>query len=355
VSPLRSGVQHLALAVGVAALTVACGSGGGAAEGGVGAADAGERRITMARADWDTGFMQAAIYQQLLTRLGYAVNDPATETRNAATFYPALARGDIDLWANGWFPLHDIYLKREQFTGQTVEEPIEPVGVEVAAGALQGYLVDKASADRLGITSMTDFEDPAIAAEFDNDGDGKADLVGCNDGWGCNVAITEQIGTFDWGANVEQVVGDYGSLFRDVEARITGGRPALFYTWTPNWTLAELVPGQDVVWLQAPSADDETNTSVAGLGGCAGGADPCELGWEVNDIRAVGNVDFLDDHPDVRRLLEQVTIPLEDIAAQNVKMASRGDYTNADVQADAADWIATNQQLVDKWLSAARG
>ena len=355
---MRTGSQlrTAALAVVVLMVLAACGDGdAGAGDGGVGAGGAGET-ITMARGDWDTGFMQAAIYQQLLTELGYVVTDPAAETRNAATFYPAVSRGDIDLWANGWFPLHDIYLEREQFTGQTITEPIEPVGTQVEAGALQGYLVDKATADRLGITSMTDFEDTSIAAEFDQDGDGLADLIGCNDGWGCNVVITEHIDEFDWGNNVEQVVGDYNSLFRDVMARVEAGEPVLFYTWTPNWTLAELAAGDDVVWLQAPSDEaDDVETAVSGLAGCAGGADPCDLGWAINDIRAVANIEFLDDHPDVKRLLEAVTIPLEDIAAQNDRMATTADYTNADIQADAAAWIEANRATVDQWLTTARG
>ena len=347
-------LRYLALVAVLALVAAACGDGDGGG-GGVGASDAGET-ITMARGDWDTGFMQAAIYQQLLTELGYVVTDPAAETRNAATFYPAVSRGDIDFWANGWFPLHDIYLEREQFTGQTITEPIEKVGLQVPAGALQGYLVDKATADELGITSMSDLADASVAATFDQDGDGKADLIGCNDGWGCNVVITEHIDELDWGNNVEQVVGDYNSLFRDVVQRVEAGEPVLFYTWTPNWTLATLTPGEDVVWLSSPALeDDEGLTTVPGLAGCAGGADPCDLGWAVNNIQTVANQDFLDDHPDVKRLLEAVTIPLEDIAAQNARMAEAGDYTNSDVQSDAVQWIADNRALVDQWMATARG
>lgn len=66
--------------------------------------------IRMARADWDTGHFQAAIHRQLLEELGYAVTDPADATMSAASFYPVLARGELDLWASGWFPLHEPYL-----------------------------------------------------------------------------------------------------------------------------------------------------------------------------------------------------------------------------------------------------
>ncbi|NNF63444.1 MAG: glycine betaine/L-proline ABC transporter substrate-binding protein ProX [Acidimicrobiia bacterium] len=349
------------LIAGVALLTLAAACGSLAEDGnGDGGPAAGDGPpggdITMARATWDTGWFQAAIYAQLLDELGYDVSDPAELTRDANTFYPALAQEEVDLWVNGWFPLHDIYLERELFSGQLTSEPIEPVGFQVKAGAIQGYLIDKATADAMGITSMSDLADPAVAAIFDTDGDGRADLYGCNDGWGCNVVIDDHIDELVWGGNVEQVVGEYNDLINDiVRPRIGAGEPVLFYTWTPNWTIDVVVPGTDVVWLESPALpDEEADTSVAGLAGCAAG-DPCELGWPVNDIRAVANIEFLEENPAVRRLLEVVEIPLQDIADQNARMAMEADYTDEMVRADAAAWIEMNRSLVDGWLATARG
>ncbi len=343
----------------LALVTSACGSLAEEADGDGGPAAGVEvtgGEVVMARATWDTGWFQAAIYAQLLDELGYEVSDPAALTRDANTFYPALAQEEVDLWVNGWFPLHDIYLERELFSGQLISEPIEPIGFQVEAGAIQGYLIDKATADELSITSMNDLVDPAIAAVFDTDGDGLADLYGCNDGWGCNVVIDEHLDELEWGRTVEQVVGQYNDLINDVvRPRVGAGEPVLFYTWTPNWTIDVLVPGTDVVWLESPALpDEEEDTSVAGLAGCAAG-DPCELGWPVNDIRAVANTEFLDENPPIRRLLEVVEIPLQDIADQNAKMAMEEEYTDEMVRADAAAWIEENRDLVDSWLATARG
>jgi len=354
----RSKLRRTALVATTALVLAACGNlaesdggDGGPASGG------GETggSVTMARATWDTGFMQAAIYAELLTELGYTVSDPADLTRDANGFYPALARGEVDLWANGWFPLHDIYLDRTLFSGQSVSEPIEPIGFQVEAGAVQGYLIDRATAEEMGITSMSDLADPSVAAVFDQDGDGLADLQGCNDGWGCNLVITEHIETLDWGSNVEQVVGDYGNLIEGVRERVDAGEPVLFYTWTPNWTIDVLSPGEDVVWLESPALpDDEGTTTVSGLEGCVVG-DSCQLGWPVNDIRAVANADFLEENPPIRRLLEQVTIPLDDIAEQNALMAQAGEYGEEQIREDASTWIENNRDTVDGWLETARG
>jgi glycine betaine/proline transport system substrate-binding protein len=279
--------------------------------------------VAIARANWDSGYMQAAIYAQLIEELGHEVTDPAASTLSPYSFYPALAAGQYDLWANGWFPLHDIYLEGENVTGQAVDLPIEPVGWQVAEGATDGLMIDKATADSMGINSMDGVA--ANASLFDNNGDGKADLIGCNVGWGCETAINEQIANESWGAGVEQISGVYNDLAEGVVAKVAAGEPALFYAWTPNWTNTVLVAGDNAVWLQS----------------------------NVNDIRAVANTDFLDANPAIQRLLEVVAIPLGDIAAQNAKMVA-GDYTEADVEADAQAWIANNRDKVDNWLATAR-
>ncbi|MDE0169552.1 MAG: hypothetical protein OXS29_08555 [bacterium] len=280
--------------------------------------------VSIARANWSSGYMQAAIYAQLIEELGHEVTDPAAATLSPYSFYPALAAGQYDLWANGWFPLHEIYLEGENVTGQEVDLPIEEIGWSVAHGATDGLMIDKATADSLGITSMDGVA--ANAGVFDGDGDGKADLIGCNVGWGCESAINDQIANESWGSRVEQISGTYDDLATGVVDKVNAGEPALFYAWTPNWTNTVLVEGQNAVWLQ-------TN---------------------VNHIRAVANTNFLDDNPDIRRLLEVVAIPLGDIAAQNAKMAAAEEYSEADVAADAEAWIAANRAQVDDWLAQAR-
>ena len=303
--------------------------------------------VDIARADWSSGYMQAEIYAQLIDELGYVVTDPAEHTLNPNAFYPALNSGQYDLWVNGWFPNHDIYLEGETAAGLTYDRDIEAVGFQVESGALQGYMIDKATADAMGITSMSQLADSSVAAVFDRDGDGLADLIGCNEGWGCATIIDTHIAELGWGDNVEQVSGTYGELMRGVQDRVAAGEPVLFYAWTPNWTYEALPPGDAVVWLESPALEDDEGTDeVRGLTGCAG--NPCNLGWPVNSIRAVANSSFLDDNADIRRLLEAVQIPLADIAAQNAK-------ANPDAKADAAAWIADNRALVDIWLDTARG
>lgn len=298
--------------------------------------------IRIARANWDTGYFQAAVFTELLTRLGYQVDEigdmPPT------LFYPALADGtDVDLWVNGWVPLHDAFLTDEFVYGNVV-----PVGYEVENGALQGYLVDKATAEANGIESIMDLTDPEIAALFDRDGNGNADLIGCNAGWGCEAVINDTIAALELEDDLDHVQGEYALLMADTIARFGRGEPVLYYTWTPNWTVAQLAPGEDVVWLSVPETEDVP--AVEGIAGCA--TDPCAMGFVPNSIRAVGNVEFLREHPDVAALLSVVEIPLEDIAAQNQLMTD-GEDRDDDIARHASEWLEANAELVDEWIAFA--
>ena len=306
-----------------------------------------EPTVRMARPTWDTGWFQAEVYRLLLQRLGYRVEGPITMDNDE--FYAAVAAGEVDLWANGWFPLHDSRIKEG--------EPVERVGTQVDAGALQGYFVDTMTAEAHGITNLGDLADPRIAALFDHDGDGRADLIGCDPGWSCGLTIDHHLDAYGLAGTVEQVQGAYSPLIAETIARYHAGQPVLFYTWTPNWTVGELAPGREVVWLETPFPSlppDQGSfldrTVIPGIPGCAN--DPCQVGWPPNDIRVVANSDFLEANPSVRRLLEQVVIPLEDISAQNALMvADEGDPE--DIRRHAEEWIAANEALVTGWIETA--
>lgn len=310
-----------------------------------------DNQIAMARVDDPTQWFQAEVHRQLLMDLGYQVTAPQTLAPNA--FYPKLSSGQFDLWADGWFPNHEPYLTSQDVTGGSQDAGITPLERASDLQIVQGYMVDKATADALGITSVTDFEDATVAEAFDRDGDGKADLVGCNEGWGCNLTTDEQLAEFDWGDNVNHVVGDFFEEFDGVIDQYEAGNAVFFYNWMPNWTVQALVPGQDVVWLQAPALPDDASTTVAGIEGCTG--DPCDLGFAVNDVVSVVNSDFLDDHPDIQALLELVDVPAQAASAQNVSMREAGDsYSSVDLEQAAQAWIEDNQDVVDTWLEAAR-
>lgn len=304
--------------------------------------------IRMARATWDTGWFQAEIFKQLLEELGYTVEGP--RTMDNAPFYTAVAAGEVDLWVNGWFPLHDDYIT------EAIQAEIAIVGTEVERGALQGYQVDRASAERLNIESLADFTRPEVIETFDRNGDGRAELIGCDVGWGCVALVEQHLDRYGLRATVEHVQGDYGPLMLDAIERYAQGDPLFIYTWTPNWTAGALPPGEDVSWIAVPpvpaaEAPTANPASVPNVTGCV--ADPCPMGFSPNDIRTVANAQFLAANPAVETLLAQVKIPLAAISAQNARMLA-GEDDGDSIAGHAREWIAANRATVEQWLTSAR-
>ncbi len=127
--------------------------------------------VKMAQDTWDTGWFHSEIYSQLLQKLGYDVQGPTT--LDVPAFYQSVAQGDMDLWVNGWFPLHNTYKS-------TIDQGAELVGAVAKGGALQDYLVDKAAIEKFNIKSLEDFKRPEVKEAFDRNG--KADLVTCPPG-----------------------------------------------------------------------------------------------------------------------------------------------------------------------------
>ncbi|MHA6692938.1 glycine betaine/L-proline ABC transporter substrate-binding protein ProX [Devosia sp. A449] len=300
--------------------------------------------VNMAQATWDTGWFYAEIYRQLLVELGYEV--PQIVTLDAPLFYQAVAQGDMDLWVDGSFPLHDSY--RRAF-----EQGAEIVGAVVAAGTTEGYLVNISAIKEFNIRTLDDFKRDEVKAAFDRNGDGLADLVACPAGWGCELMIEHHLDAYELREHINPIKAGYPASMADAIAAYEAGENILFYTWTPNWTLNELVPGEDVMWIEVPEVNIPDmslaqTATIEGVVGCV--ADPCTVGFPGGDIVPVANSAFLEENPAVRALLEVASVPLADISAQNAAMYAGDD----DFVAHATAWIEDNRETVDGWLGAAR-
>ncbi len=281
--------------------------------------------------------------------LGYEVEK--TKTLKNPPLWQAVAQGDLDFETGAWLPLHNTYYDEHK-------DSVELVGYVAKGGALQGYLVDKKSAEKYGVKNLEDFKRDEVKEAFDANGDGKADLVACPPGWGCELVITHHLDAYGLREHVNPIKADYAPSMADALGRYKSGEPILFYTWTPNWTVGLLKPGKDVVWIEVPfpslpeeQKQYEDQTTLPNVTGCVD--DPCDMGWPANDIRVVANTAWLADNPAARRLFEVMEIPLQDIFAQNAKMFE-GEDSPEDIARHADEWIAANKDLFDGWIEAAK-
>lgn len=283
---------------------------------------------------------QTLLVGRALQKLGYTVR-PVREVEYA-TGHVALANGDATYLASHWDPLHADFYKNAGGDAR-----LSRTGA-FSPGAAQGYLIDKKTADAHNITNLAQLKQPEIARLFDTDGDGRADLTGCNPGWGCEAVIEHQLGAFQLRDTVRHVQGSYPALMADTIARFRQGKPVLYYTWTPYWVSGVLRPGRDVVWLQVPFSSlpgEQARLDTRLPNGQ-------NYGFVINTQRIVANRDFVQKNPAAARLFEVMVLPVGDINAQNLRMRD-GENKPVDIERHVDGWIKANQKTFDGWVAEA--
>jgi len=283
-------------------------------------------------------YFQSRILFRALEELGYTVATPLeTEIQTA---HLSVGTGDADFYPIHWESLHEAF-----FNESGSDEVLERVGPFVN-GMVQGYLVDIASYEA-GVTDLGQLSDPAIAARFDADGNGTADLAGCVPGWGCERVIEHHLTEYGLRDTVTHNQGSYNAIIADAIARQQSGEPILYFTWTPYWVSGELVPGTDVEWLSVPytSLPDgvEASTEVDGK----------NLGFAVDAMYILARDEFLEANPPAATLFAEARLDVNDISAQNLLM-SQGEDSSDDIDRHVDMWIEENRAEYDSWLAAAR-
>ncbi|NVK75283.1 proline/glycine betaine ABC transporter substrate-binding protein ProX [Marinomonas sp. CT5] len=281
---------------------------------------------------------QTVVVNKALEKLGYDVQ-PIKEVDYSAA-YTSVANGDAQYLAVNWYPLHNTMYKNAGG-----DDKFYRAGFYIE-GAAQGYLIDKKTADKYDITNIADFKDPKIAALFDTNGDGKADLTGCQAGWGCEGVIEHQLDAFGLRDRITHNQGQYAAIISDTIARFNEGESIFYYTWTPYWVSGKLVPGRDVVWLEVPYSSNPNNTDTALPNGK-------NYGFDINSERIVANKAFAEANPAAKKLFEIMKLPINAVSAENMLIAD-GEDSQRDIAIHADNWISANQATFDGWISEAK-
>ena len=307
--------------------------------------------VQMARGNWAETNFQNTVIQKLLGELGYDV--PTPEEIAPATFFPALAQGDFDLWGSTWPLNHDPLQAGELPEGGIIADHVSNIGTMMSSGALQGVLVDIASVEQFGFSTLNELLDnPEAVAHFDSDGNGRADLNGCDDGWGCQKVMNDTIAQNGWDDRIEQISATHSALFAESQASFDSGGPVLQYVWTPTAFVGKLVPGRDVLWLAlAPGSTLEGQDGVSNVGDACT-ADPCITMFTPSDIVVSANNDWLEANPAAKVLLEGFVMNPVDVAVVAVAIDAGAD-SQEDINAAADDWIAANRDVLDPLIEAA--
>lgn len=284
---------------------------------------------------------QTELVNRALTALGYDVQPIQEVDYNVA--YMSIASGDATFMAVNWDPM-----QKDMYQSAGGDNAFYRQGTYIA-NAAQGYVIDKKTAEKYHITDISQLKDPKIAALFDVNDDGKADLAGCNPGWVCGSVIDTQISAYGLSNTVQQNQGNYSAIIADTLTRFKAGKPVLYYTWTPYWVSNVMKPGKDVVWLTVPfsanpgSQKDLDTTLPNGK----------NYGFTVNNEHIVANKAWAEKNPAAAKLFAIMKLPLADVNAQNMRMYE-GDASAEAIKEHVDGWVKTHQSTFDDWIAQAK-
>jgi glycine betaine/proline transport system substrate-binding protein len=179
-----------------------------------------------------------------------------------------------------------------------------------------------------------------LAKLFDTDGDGKADLTGCNPGWGCELVIEHHLKNYQLRGTVTHKQGSYCRADRRHHhpLQTRAAHPLLHL---------------DALLGERRAASPGTGCGLAGgarFPHCPAskGRHPLpngkNYGFKVNSQHIVANKAFAEKNPAAAKLFEVMQLPVADINAQNLRM-SRGENKASDIERHTDGWIKAHQDV----------
>lgn len=310
-----------------------------------------ERPIRIAQPTWESEWVLTEIIRILLQRMGYEVEE--AQSMGTAAFFKAVYAGDIDFWTASYYVQNRRYYTGKNISNLQRIEFAEPI---LSDQVIQGYLIDKKHAEQFKIKTLADFKRPEVVKAFDLNGNGKADLMGCDEAWVCDDQIDYQLADLGLTDTVEQLKSSHSTETLLTLKRLHEGKPILIYAWTPHWMPGEYQVGTNTFWLPLPRKSlPEPFKDVADSANVAGclGPNPCRLGLPVQPLRSVINKDFANAYPDIRALLKHFKMSLNDINQANLEVFHSEDG-NKGVHASALKWLNQHAQVVEQWLKAVK-
>jgi glycine betaine/proline transport system substrate-binding protein len=279
------------------------------------------QKVTLPNWGWSGDFLPVYLMKILLEQKlgGYAVNTvELSDVASAISTDSGETQVNLFLWFPNSLPALQKYLDK----GSIVN--LGPLCNDLP----EGMFVPSYFAEKYGIRSIKDLNDPEVAKLLDFDNDGKGDWVGCDPGWACAPKNDEVIAAYGLDKLFQQKVGGSHLLKAAVVAKLKKKEPVVMFNFWPN-----------DIFIEYPRGDVFTKLE-----------DPLKL-YTVCYVPKLVNKKWLDENPKAGDLLRQMKITGEDVMWFMKQVQENGDDP-ATLEALAQEWIDQNEDTVDGWINA---
>ncbi|MGP4039698.1 glycine betaine ABC transporter substrate-binding protein [Gracilibacillus sp. D59] len=251
--------------------------------------------ITLGVTPWTSTVPPTEIAQIILEDMGYTVEQTQAD---AGSTYIGLSRGDIDVFMDGWFPVHDVYIEKY---GETIEETAVSYSDADSGLVVPSYMED--------VNSIEDLK--GMEADFDNE------LYGIEEGASVTKKIDGLIETYE--LDMKQVNSSEGGMIAQAMRKMESEKPVVFYGWRPHTMFNKF----DIKMLEDPKGVFESAT-----------------------VKVITNKELQKSAPDAYKFLSNWSIPLDEVEEMIVKIEEE-EIPKEEV---AQEWIDNHQDKVNEML-----
>jgi len=251
--------------------------------------------------------------------------------------FEAMDKGTMDVHPEVWLPnqanLYQTYVVEK---ATVVKNPNAVI-------SFQGMCASTDTAEKYGITSMSDLTNPEIAKLLDTDGDGKGELWIGATGWASTNVERIRAKSYGYDQTLELLEMDETLALAKTDAAIKQGKPYVGLCWTPHhmFALYDLTvlkePAHDPEkWIVFQPTDDPDWLSKSSA----------PVAWAETFLHIHYAKSLESRQPQAAQILASVKLTTEDVNAMVYAIV----VDKVDPEAYAKQWVKDNADLVDSWL-----
>ena len=251
--------------------------------------------------------------------------------------FEAMDKGSMHVHPEVWLPnqqnLYETYVTGK---GTVVRN-------ENGVTAFQGICVTKHTADTLGTSKITDLTDPAIASQFDSNGDGKGEIWVGATGWASTNVEKVRAKSYGYDQTLELSEMDETLALANLDAAVQQKKPFVFFCYTPHHMFAL----HDLVVLEEPAHDpdkwvvfqptDDPNWLENSTAGVA---------WKDANLHIHYAKALEESQPEAAAVLSKMSLNTEQVSSFVYKVVVEK-QSLADV---AREFVDNNPDVIDGWL-----
>jgi len=251
--------------------------------------------------------------------------------------FEAMDTGAMHVHPEVWLPNQSNL--NDKFVQEKGSVKMNPNGV---AGD-QAMCVTKGTAERTGISELSDLTDPDMAKKFDTDGDDRGEIWIGASGWAST--NVEKIRAKSYGYNLTMTLKemDESLALAEVDNAVAQDKDIVFFCYTPHHMFAL----HELVILKEP-AYDEAKWNVIQPTDDPEWLEKSEaaVAWNTAQLHIHYASVLESDQPEAAAMLANVKFDTDTISAMTYALV----VEEQDPAEFASKWVADNASVVDGWL-----